>query len=374
MSLLKCEMCGGTLILEDNGAYAVCEYCGTRISASPDNSSDSPSQQNNHSTQINALLIENEKRKAEEAKATAEQARLNAENQRLERERLAEQKRLKKKERSKKLRKKLLAIFLVISAVIALGVLTITVIIPGAKYNSAVKAFDAGDYEDAYITFKSIHRFKDSQKKADEIIRQHPYVAQVGDIIYMGEYEQDNKTSNGKEEIEWIVLEKDGSGKMLVISKYALDCRHYHSSGKEVTWENSDIRKWLNNDFVSNAFTDVEKNSIKITTVENDGNSDYDIDGGKDTKDSIFLLSIDEAKQYFPKNIDRMCQATKYAEAQGSEFDSITRNCRWWLRSPGSSLYSASSVKIDGFILQMGTLVSVDKSFVRPAMWVEFKQ
>ena len=40
MSLLKCEMCGGTLIPEDNGAYAVCEYCGTRISASPDNSSD----------------------------------------------------------------------------------------------------------------------------------------------------------------------------------------------------------------------------------------------------------------------------------------------------------------------------------------------
>lgn len=379
MSLLKCEMCGGTLTLEDNGAYAVCEYCGTRIAANQpattvsSNGTIDIQQQNNHFTQMNALRIENEKRRMEEAKAQAEQARLGAESQRLEYERLAEQKRMEKQARRKKLTKRLLIIFLSIFTLFLLGILTITVFIPSAKYNSAEKAFESGNYEDAYLTFKSLYSFKDSQQRATDIIKEHPYVAQVGDIIYMGNYEQDNNLSNGKEEIEWIVLEKDENGKMLLVSRYALDCRHYHSSAKQVTWENCDLRAWLNKDFMSNAFNSSEKALIKATSIKNDGNSDYKIEGSKNTTDSIFLLSIDEAKRYFPKTVDRICKSTAYADAQGSEIGTLTHYCRWWLRNPGASLYNASSVKIDGFILQMGTPVSVDKSYVRPAMWVEFK-
>ena len=377
MSLLKCEMCGGTLVLEDNGAYAVCEYCGTRIAAvqtenpMDDNKNFSP--QNNNSAQINALRIENEKRKSEEAKARAQQARMEAEANQLERERLAEKKRMEKSKRSKARRKKLLTVLLAISAFFALVTLTVTVIIPSVKYNSAVKAVEEERYEDAYLTFKSLYKFKDSQAKASALVKEHPNVAQVGDTIYFGTYEQDNNFSNGKEEIEWKVLEKDQNGKMLVVSKYALDCRNYHSSAKQITWEDSDIRSWLNNDFYSNAFSSSEKSAVKTVTNENTGNSDFKISGGNKTSDKIFLLSIDEAKRYLPNNIDRMCQATKYAESKGTELDSLTHNCRWWLRSPGSTLYSASSVKIDGFILNMGTPISVDKAFVRPAMWIEFK-
>ena len=376
MSLLKCEMCGGTLVLEDNGAYAVCEYCGTRIatvqteSSIDDNQNTSPQ---NNSAQINALRIENEKRKSEEAKARAQQARMEAEANQLERERLAEQKRIEKSRRSKARRKKLLTAFLVISAFFAMVTLTVTVIIPSVKYNNAVKAVEEQRYEDAYLTFKSLYKFKDSQVKATDLLKAHPNIAQVGDIIYFGTYEQDNNFSNGKEEIEWRVLEKDENGRMLVVSKYALDCRNYHSSVKQITWEDSDIRSWLNNDFYSNAFSSSEKSAVKTVTNENTGNSDFNVNGGNKTSDKIFILSIDEAKRYLPNNIDRMCQATKYAESKGTELDSLTHNCRWWLRSPGSTLYSAASVKIDGFILNMGTPVSVDKAFVRPAMWIEIK-
>lgn len=377
MSLLKCEMCGGTLVLEDNGAYAVCEYCGTRIAAVQTESSVNDNQntrpQNNNSAQINALRIENEKRKSEEAKARAQQARMEAEANQLERERLAEKKRMEKSKRSKARRKKLLTVLLAISAFFALVTLTVTVIIPSVKYNSAVKAVEEQRYEDAYLTFKSLYKFKDSQAKASALVKEHPNVAQVGDTIYFGTYEQDNNFSNGKEEIEWKVLEKDQNGRMLVVSKYALDCRNYHSSVKQITWEGSDIRSWLNNDFYSNAFASSEKSAVKTVTNENTGNSDFKISGGNKTSDKIFLLSIDEAKRYLPNNIDRMCQATKYAESKGTELDSLTHNCRWWLRSPGSTLYSASSVKIDGFILNMGTPISVDKAFVRPAMWIEIK-
>lgn len=381
MSILKCQMCGGTLEIEDNGAFAVCAYCGTRqaLPDSGDNDITSHSGQKISSSQADALRIENERRKAEEAKAKAQQAkvqaeqnRLKAEEQRLERERIAEKNRVEKAKRSKEKRGKVIKVLLSIFIVIALGGLTVTVIIPSVKYNGAVKDVEEKNYEDAYITFKSLYKFKDSQDQAKALIKQHPQVAQVGDIIYFGNYEQDNKTANGKEEIEWHVLEKNTDGNMLVVSRYALDCRHYHNSPEQVTWETCDLRQWLNSDFIATAFTNAQKKSIKTVTLENRDNSDYNTDGGNDTKDKIFLLSIDEAKAYLPSTVERVCVATKYAESQGSQLESLTRSCRWWLRSPGATLYNASFVKVDGFILQLGTPVSVEKRSVRPAMWLDF--
>ena len=366
MSVLKCQMCGGTLEIEDNGSFAVCAYCGTR-QALPESGASAP-----ESATADALRIENERRKAEEAKAQAQRAKAQAEQNRLEAERIAEKNRIEKAKRSKEKRGKVLKILASIFAVIALGVLTVTVIIPSVKYNNAIKAVLEKDYEEAYIIFKSLHTFKDSQKQARDLVVAHPGVAQVGDIIYFGNYEQDNKSSNGKEEIEWKVLDKDAEGKMLLLSHYALDCRQYHNTPGQVTWETSDIRKWLNNDFISTAFTNAQKKNIKTVSLENRDNADYNTDGGNDTKDKIFLLSIDEAKTYLPSTVERVCIATKYAESQGSQLENLTMSCRWWLRSPGATLYNASFVKVDGFILQIGTPVGVEKRSVRPAMWVEF--
>lgn len=373
MSILKCNMCGGTLEIEDNGAYAVCVYCGTR-QALPDSGDSSP-----ESAKADALRIENERRKAEEAKAQAEvarvkaeQNRLKAEEQRLQRERLAEENRIEKAKKSKEKRGKILKVLVALFVVVALGFLTVTVIIPSIKYNGAVKDVEEKNYEDAYITFKSLYTFKDSQEQAKTLIKAHPEVAQIGDIIYFGNYEQDNKTANGKEEIEWRVLDKDADGNMLVVSRYALDSRHYHNSAEQVTWETCDLRQWLNNDFLSAAFTSAQKKNIKTVTIENRDNPDYNTDGGNDTKDKVFLLSIDEVITYLPSSVERVCIATKYTESQGSQLEGLTRSCRWWLRSPGASSYTASAVKVDGFVLQMGAPVSVEKRSIRPAMWIDF--
>ncbi|MBR2952867.1 MAG: hypothetical protein IKC45_00620 [Clostridia bacterium] len=381
MSILKCEMCGGTLEIEENGQYAVCAYCGTRKALPQSNTANkttSPVDVNSGKTaQDETSRLENERKReeararAEEAKVRAEENRLKAESQRLERERLAEKNRTEKAKKSKARGKTFLKVLISFILVVAIGTLTVTVIIPSVRYSSAVKNVEEKNYEEAYLTFKSLRMFKDSKSQASTLLKEHPEVAQVGDIITFGNYEQDNKTANGKEEIEWKVLEKDENGKMFLISRYALDCRHYHSSVEQVTWETSDIRGWLNNDFYKTAFDNTERAKIKTTTLENRDNADYNTDGGNDTKDKIFLLSIDEAKAYLPSTVERVCIATKYAESQGSQLEGLTRSCRWWLRSPGSTLYNASFVKIDGFILQLGTPVSVEKRSVRPAMWVE---
>lgn len=382
MSVLKCEMCGGTLEIEENGQYAVCSYCGTRKALPQNNAVNTAkpvdvNSDSGKSTQTEASRLENERKReeararAEEAKVRAEENRLKAESQRLERERLAEKNRIEKAKKSKARGKAFLKVFLSFILVIAIGTLTVTVIIPSIRYNSAVKNVEEKNYEEAYLTFKSLRKFKDSKEQANALLKDHPEVAQIGDIITFGNYEQDNKTANGKEQIEWKVLDKDRNGKMLVVSRYALDCRHYHSSVEQVTWETSDIRSWLNNDFYEAAFTKSEMAKIATVTLENRDNADYNTDGGNDTKDKVFLLSIDEAKAYLPSTVERVCLATKYAESQGSQLESLTRSCRWWLRSPGSTLYNASFVKIDGFILQLGVPVSVEKRSVRPAMWIE---
>ena len=366
MSVLRCQMCGGTLEIEDNGAFAVCAYCGTRqaLPESGDASVDS--------AKVDALRIENERKKAEEAKVQAEQNRLKAEQSRLEAERLAEKNRIEKAKSKQEKRSKALKTLLILLVVIGLGALTVTVIIPSIRYSNAVKALEEKNYEEAYVTFKSLYNFKDSQEQAKQLIKNYPQVAQIGDIVYFGDYEQDNRTANGKEEIEWRVLEKDADGNMLLVSRFALDCRRYHDSVKQVTWEECDLRQWLNNDFYSAAFSGAEQKKIKTTTIENRDNADYYTSGGNDTKDKVFLLSIDEAKTYLPSSVDRICLATAYAESQGSQLEGVTKTCRWWLRSPGSTLFTASYVKIDGFILQLGTPVSLEKLSVRPAMWVKF--
>lgn len=215
--------------------------------------------------------------------------------------------------------------------------------------------------------------YKDSAEQLKKLLSENFSVAQVGDIIYFGEYEQDNSLSNGKEKIEWQVLDKTADGKMLVVSKYALDCKTYHSDNRAITWETSSIRKWLNNDFISTAFNENNRKKILKTTIQNPDNADYKSDGGNDTQDKVFLLSIEEVKRYFPSTLDRICSGTKYADAQGGNLENLTQVCRWWLRSPGGTNYNASFVKVDGFILQLGAVAGVEKRSVRPAMWIDCK-
>ena len=194
----------------------------------------------------------------------------------------------------------------------------------------------------------------------------------IGSIIKLGKYEQDNNTSNGSEDIEWIVLAKD-IDKMLVISDKAIDCKPYNTSSANVTWETCSLRNWLNNDFINSAFSATEKTMISSVKVSADKNPDYDTDAGNDTEDKVFLLSIEEANRYFKYDSERRCIPTEYAKANGAFTYKIdgTTNCFWWLRSQGGcSNKSASVVNSDGTVNKYGNAVDDNRDCVRPAMWI----
>lgn len=215
-----------------------------------------------------------------------------------------------------------------------------------------------------------------------------PAEPRIGDIVRFGTYEQDNDTSNGAEEIEWQVLDIQGD-KALIISKYALDSRPYHEETVPVTWETSTLRAWLNDDFLNTAFTASEQKSIRATTLSNPDHASFGTEGGNDTVDKVFLLSTDEANQYFASDAERIVYVTAYAFARGcytcdqstlTSYWSVngdeycsTASCWWWLRSPGFHTVYANSVHDNGQVIARspGSDVRRGENAVRPAMWVD---
>ncbi len=193
--------------------------------------------------------------------------------------------------------------------------------------------------------------------------------ANVGDYVAFGAYEQDNNTSNGKEEIEWLVLDKQDN-KVLVISKFALDCQKYNTSYRDVTWEKCSLRKWLNSDFVNSAFSANEKAMIPAVAVAAHKNPDYGTNPGKTTQDQVFLLSIQDTNKYFSADSARQCKPTAYAVASGA-IKSNSGNCWWWLRSPGDVEGNAAIVYSGGGISEGGSVVNHDLGAVRPALWID---
>ena len=228
--------------------------------------------------------------------------------------------------------------------------------------------------------------------------------AEYGDTILLGKYEQDY-VSSGKEDIEWIVLDKKEDGSLFVMSKYGLDMQPYHSEDAEVTWETCSLRKWLNNDFYNAAFTKAEKEKIQTTTVESYSSYGYGYEDDPEwreeffvceTKDKVFLPSYSEAVMT-PRDPESAgqginltitnCKPTAFAVSRGAyviddagiesllreygesyrqEFEgTIDGNCGWWLR------YAVGNISF-GYDVSLirNFQVNANGGVVRPAMWI----
>ncbi len=183
---------------------------------------------------------------------------------------------------------------------------------------------------------------------------------EVGDTVEFGNY-------HGV--VEWIVLDKQ-DGKVLLISKYCLDAKPYNEKYEPVTWETCTLRQWLNGDFINETISGAEKALICDTYLQNPDNPEYGTDGGNDTTDKVFLLSIDEATRYFANDEARMATATDYAKEQGVYVSEENGNSWWWLRTSGLNNKGAVCVYSGGSINDNGSSVNSSDYDVRPAMWV----
>ena len=69
--------------------------------------------------------------------------------------------------------------------------------------------------------------------------------------------------------------------------------RSRNSEG-DVTWEKSAIREWLNRGFIEMAFPPEEQAAVETTEVTTADNPWSKEPGGNDTKDKVYLPSIEE--------------------------------------------------------------------------------
>lgn len=125
-----------------------------------------------------------------------------------------------------------------------------------------------------------------------------------------------------------------------------------------MTWENCTLRNWLNGAYLSSAFSSDEQARIVETSISNPDNSKYGTDGGNNTNDKVFLLSMDEVNKYFTSNSAR--------KATLSDGTSVF----WWLRSINSR-YIAAEVYDDGSVNGGDFDVDCKHGAVRPALWID---
>lgn len=212
------------------------------------------------------------------------------------------------------------------------------------------------------------------------------------DNIYFGTYFQSNDST--KEPVKWRVL-SNGNQQLFLLSDQNLDVFQYHTERENVTWETSTIRSWLNgygassntggsngtdytgDNFLNAAFSAGEKTVIAETTVVNNDNKDDNYgtngEGGNNTTDRIFLLSIEETdnRNYFPQfSSSRYSTNTAYV-ADGGKLKCYMNEAGeldgWWLRSPGFDNSMAAFIEEDGGGVYEGDPVNTKGTAVRPA-------
>ena len=174
--------------------------------------------------------------------------------------------------------------------------------------------------------------------------------AEVGSRVLFGHY----KGSKG-----WIVLDKQDD-KLLILSENAICDKAFNEERVSVTWSTRSLRHWLNTDYLKQAFSEGELESIADTSVYTEPSPGWKSTPGENTIDKVFLLSIEEAEMYFSNNKGRMITTAKGGK------------CWWWLRTPCDD-YTAAYVYYNGEINGAGSDVDNAEFSVRPAMWIDLK-
>lgn len=199
----------------------------------------------------------------------------------------------------------------------------IRIILLDKQYNEAEKLLNAGKYSEAINIYSFLGDYKDSKLRVEQIYNR----LSKGDILYFGTY-------NGAP-IAWKIL-KTESKKMLLIAEKPIAQKPFHDEIKNITWENSSLRNWLNGEFME-SFSAEQENQILATDTGN-------------ATDKVFLMAVEEMDALVKK--------------EGVTFKS---NEEWWTRTATENgiMYTAPT----GWVKAEGDQIVRDKG-VRPSIWI----
>jgi len=197
----------------------------------------------------------------------------------------------------------------------------------------------------------------------------------IGSKIKFGTYEQDNNPKT-KESLEWKICDIDDN-RYLLVSSYCIDYKQLHKKYQEITWEECDLRKWLNDSFYDQAFSKKEKELVGLSEIKTNiyqFSSDYVI-----TQDKVFILSDNELLEYTSGTSS--IGVTTYAQAiykkiesknGNSEHKEISNYQGYWVRDP--DIVNNSKWNCVELNRILGNSKPVNEYyFVRPTIWIEVK-
>jgi|GEM_PF-2387566 len=229
---------------------------------------------------------------------------------------------------------------IVLAAIIAL--LVVFVAVPNAHYAQARRLI-ATDPAGAHEMFYHMGDFRQATGMAQ----------QIQDDVIASRSAQHMEFAGA----QWLVLEQR-DGLALLLREEVLPQRDFHGAFVEITWENSNMRTYLNGQWL-NRLPQRDRDRIVQTQVVN-RDSRFGMYGGEDTLDYVFLLSLAEARLYFADDQARIARSGNV-------------NVFWWLRSPGMQADFAAVVRANGELGITGSPVHGSMAanrYVRPAVWV----
>lgn len=200
-----------------------------------------------------------------------------------------------------------------------------------------------------------------------------------------GKFEQDNDINNGKENIEWILIRRVDD-KVLLISKYVLDCKCYDEKSENyhnLSWSKCDLNRWLNEEFFNETFTDNEKNMM------------YKYDN-----DYVIILDREEIKYLLGAELNYpnpslMAQPTEFAtktnnhnsylnitsiymkDVYGDDYDISYNYCEYWVRQDKEgTLFEKEAYVIDasGRLKDDYVVPNYKVSGIRPVICIDLEE
>lgn len=200
----------------------------------------------------------------------------------------------------------------------------------------------------------------------------------IGDKLKFGSY-------------DWIILDVMND-KVLLITEDIILQRDYHNKNENITWKESELRKYLNDEFY-NRFTDEEKEKIVEVVNKNFDNPWYGVSGGEDTIDKIFVLSLDEVvSKYFGDSSEILINRKPHQRYwfQSKDVNNVKRKATylkypwwWWVRTPGKNNRFTVYIHGDGNVGIQGNGISRrnvkiihpqsndNRGGVRPVLWMK---
>lgn len=162
------------------------------------------------------------------------------------------------------------------------------------------------------------------------------------------------------EPIRWEVLQ-EWNGEMFLFSEKAIDSNYWGYDGTNIknNYEKSEIRNFLNEEFLYYAFTKAERALMNFKLIRNDGASTTSSSNGNacpNTNDKVALPSLEEITRHsfgftkvlrefgngtrfgcYTPDKKREKRSTDYTNCQGLYTDASEKDlffANWWTRSP----------------------------------------